>query len=308
ECEDEFKGRTTTLGGTLITAIGGLWRAQECCDGGGQSKIAFFTKGHQFVALWLDILHEVLYTCKVDGQGAWMRSRPCWIRQNYNYGVKFKADFVLLDYVNEGEPSILFGRDFLVTTKSQVNFGLGEIRMNLTKFKEGIEMIDLTEEVGSSSEEVVKMGKENRNKGYNINKLTPPPSLRVEEIPSTSTISPQPIYHPLTQKQKEKMKEVLDIKYKELEESKPILEVSCNIIYIYRSDIKGLEYTYQEMYRCHSGCNSPSVYAPLCLGHQGIKLRKCATKEKISRKVHIYIITMIAIYIIALTGNKICMS
>ncbi|GJU23036.1 hypothetical protein Tco_1156378 [Tanacetum coccineum] len=60
------------------------------------------------------------------------------------HGVKFKADFVVLDYVNEGEPSIMFGRDFLVTTKSQVDFGLGEIRMNLTKFKEGIEVIDRT--------------------------------------------------------------------------------------------------------------------------------------------------------------------
>ncbi|GKD49117.1 hypothetical protein Tco_1278093 [Tanacetum coccineum] len=62
------------------------------------------------------------------------------------HGVKFKANFVVLDYVNEGEPSIMFGRDFLVTTKSQVDFGLGEIRMNLTKFKESIEVIDLMEE------------------------------------------------------------------------------------------------------------------------------------------------------------------
>ncbi|GJX05598.1 hypothetical protein Tco_0191514, partial [Tanacetum coccineum] len=146
------------------------------------------------------------------------------------HGVKFKADFVVLDYVNDGEPSIMFGRDFLVTTKSQVDFGLGEIRMNLTTFKEGIEVIDLMEEVGSSSEEVVKIGKANRNKGYNINKLTPLPSLKVEEISPTSVIPPQPIYHPITQKQKKKMKEVLDIKYKELEESKPILEVLENYV------------------------------------------------------------------------------
>ncbi|GJZ18538.1 hypothetical protein Tco_0554661 [Tanacetum coccineum] len=152
------------------------------------------------------------------------------------HGVKFKADFVVLDYVNEGEPSIMFGRDFLATTKSQVDFGLGEIRINLTKFKEGIKVIDLLEEVGSSSEEVVKMGKANCNKGYNINKLTPPPSLRLEEIPSTSMIPPQPIYHPLTQKQKEKIKEVLDIKYKELEESKPILEVLENYV-IYKKKL-----------------------------------------------------------------------
>ncbi|GJU91565.1 hypothetical protein Tco_1303988, partial [Tanacetum coccineum] len=110
------------------------------------------------------------------------------------HGVKFKAYFVILDYVNEGESSILFGRGFLATTKSQVDFRLGEIKMNLTKFEEGIDVIDLLEEVGSSSKEVVKMGKANRNKGYNINKLTPPPSLRLKEIQPTSTILPQPIY------------------------------------------------------------------------------------------------------------------
>nr|GFB70732.1 hypothetical protein [Tanacetum cinerariifolium] len=54
----------------------------------------------------------------------------------------------------------------------------------------GIDVIDLSEEVGSSSEEVVKIRKANRNKGYNINKLTPPPSLRLEEIPPISTILP----------------------------------------------------------------------------------------------------------------------
>ncbi|GJY28733.1 hypothetical protein Tco_0404500 [Tanacetum coccineum] len=221
-------------------------------------KIVIFTKaplrafGEPFMKYYLP--------CKVDGQGAWDAKLDLADSANYvtekvlenmgfvhvspsDYGrkmvndvnmeihrVKFKADFVVLDYVNKGEPSILFGRDFLATTKSQVDFGLREIRMNLTMFEEGIDVIDLLEEVGSSSEEVVKMGKANRNKGYNINKLTPPPSLRLEEIPPTSIIPPQPIYHPLTTKQKEKMKEVLDIKYKELEELKPILEVLENYV------------------------------------------------------------------------------
>ncbi|GJX63582.1 putative ribonuclease H-like domain-containing protein [Tanacetum coccineum] len=115
------------------------------------------------------------------------------------HGVKFKADFVVL-ICYWGEPSIMSGRDFLVTTKSQVDFGLGEIRMNLTKFKEGIEVIDHLKR------------------------------RKVEEISPISAIPPQLIYHPLTQKQKEKMKEVLDIKYKELEESKPILEVLENYV------------------------------------------------------------------------------
>ncbi|GJZ56886.1 hypothetical protein Tco_0612380 [Tanacetum coccineum] len=62
-------------------------------------------------------------------------------------GVKFKADFVVLDYANEGEPSIMFGRDFLGTTKSQVDFGLGEIKMNLTMFEEVNCVVDLLEEI-----------------------------------------------------------------------------------------------------------------------------------------------------------------
>ncbi|GJT85898.1 hypothetical protein Tco_1067615 [Tanacetum coccineum] len=230
----------------------------------GNQKFAIFTKaplrdfGEPFMRYSLP--------CKVDGQGAWDAELDLADSANYvtkkvldsmgfvhvsisDYGrkmvndvnveiheVKFKADFVVLDYANEGEPSIMFGRDFLADIKSQVDFGLGEIKMNLTMFEEVNSVIDLLEEVGSSSEEVVKMGKANRNKGYNINKLTPPPSLKLEEIPSTSTIPPQPIYHPLTSKQREKMKEVLDIKYKELEESKPILEVLENYV-IYKKKL-----------------------------------------------------------------------
>ncbi|GKC39406.1 putative ribonuclease H-like domain-containing protein [Tanacetum coccineum] len=224
----------------------------------GNQKFAIFTKaplrafGEPFMRYSLP--------CKVDGQGA--RDAELDLADSANFvtkkvldsmgfvhvsirdygrkmvndvnveihGVKFKADFVVLDYANRGEPSIMFGRDFLATTKSQVDFGLGEIKMNLTMFEEVNSVIDLLEEIGSSSEEVVKMGKANRNKGYNINKLTPPPSLKLEEIPSTSTIPPQPIYYPLTSKQREKMKEVLDIRYKELEESKPILDVLENYV------------------------------------------------------------------------------
>nr|GEU38075.1 hypothetical protein [Tanacetum cinerariifolium] len=174
-------------------------------------KIEIFTKA----PLWAfgETFMRYSLPCKVDGKGAWDAKLYLEGSENYvtkkvlenigfahvslsDYGrkmvndviieihkVKFKADFVVLDYVNEKEPSILFGKDFLATTISQVNFRLVDIIMNLTKFEQGIDPIDLSEEVGSSSEEVVKMGKANRNKGYNINKLTPPPSLRLEEIP-----------------------------------------------------------------------------------------------------------------------------
>ncbi|GJS80406.1 retrovirus-related pol polyprotein from transposon TNT 1-94 [Tanacetum coccineum] len=146
----------------------------------------------QAFAAWQD--HDDLEECMDDGDSKVAKEAKLFDAFDYGrktvndvdveiHGVKFKVDFVVLDYVNEGEPSIVFGRDFLATTKSQVDFGLGEIRMNLTKFKEGIKVIDLSKEVGSSSEE-----------------------------------------------QKDKMKEVLDIKYKELEESKPILEVIENYV------------------------------------------------------------------------------
>ncbi|GJZ75609.1 hypothetical protein Tco_0640074 [Tanacetum coccineum] len=252
--------------GTLSLVSEYLKDLEECIDD-GDSRVAkevklFDALEHTSVVIEVDNQKIAIFTkaplrafgepfmryslpCKVDGQGAWDAKLDLADSANYvtekvlenmgfvhvslsDYGrkmvndvtvdihrVKFKADFVVLDYVNEGEPSILFGRDYLAITKSQVNFRLGEIRINLTMFEECIDMIDLLEEVRSSSEEVVKMGKENRNKGYSIKKLTPPPSLWLEEI---------------LPKQKEKMKEILDIKYKELEESKPILEVLENYV------------------------------------------------------------------------------
>nr|GEX56286.1 hypothetical protein [Tanacetum cinerariifolium] len=101
--------------------------------------------------------------CKVDGQRAWdvelnlansenyvteeVSENMGFVYVNFSdygrkmvndvnveiHGVKFNVDFVVSDYVNEEEPSIVFGRYFWV--------------------------IDLTEEVRSSSGEVVKMGK-----------------------------------------------------------------------------------------------------------------------------------------------------
>ncbi|GKB64562.1 putative ribonuclease H-like domain-containing protein [Tanacetum coccineum] len=54
-------------------------------------------------------------------------------------------------------------------------------------------------------------------------------NLEEIEIPPIFDIAPpSPIYHPLTQKQKEKVKKALDRQYKELEESKPILELLEN--------------------------------------------------------------------------------
>ncbi|GJY57973.1 hypothetical protein Tco_0457865 [Tanacetum coccineum] len=69
-------------------------------------------------------------------------------------------------YANEGEPSVIFGRDFLVTRKSKVDFGVGEMRIDLTMLEEDrdidallIEFVETMDEVGSSNGELVKMGK-----------------------------------------------------------------------------------------------------------------------------------------------------
>ncbi|GJX92999.1 chlorophyll A/B binding protein of LHCII type 1-like protein [Tanacetum coccineum] len=146
------------------------------------------------------------------------------------------VDGQVIGYANEGEPSVIFSRDILVTSKSRVDFGIGEMRIDLTMLEEMKDidvmldaLVENSEEVGSSNGYLVKMGKASGNKNQNVNKLTPPPQIKIEEIPSIFAIAPpSPIYHPLTQKQNEKVKEALDRKYKELKESKPILEVLEN--------------------------------------------------------------------------------
>ncbi|GJS82847.1 hypothetical protein Tco_0749388 [Tanacetum coccineum] len=97
------------------------------------------------------------------------------------HGFNFLVDFVVIDYANEGEPSIVFGRNFLVTTKCKGYFGLGEIRIDLTMLEAErdidnflVNLVEDIDEVGCASSELVKMGKATRNKNLNVNKLTPP--------------------------------------------------------------------------------------------------------------------------------------
>ncbi|GJU20394.1 hypothetical protein Tco_1153736 [Tanacetum coccineum] len=93
------------------------------------------------------------------------------MEESHNYMTKEMSDklgFVRIDYgyANKGEPSVIFGRDFLVTTKSKVDLGIGEMRIDLTMLEEKrdldvllVELAETMEEVGSSSGELVKMGK-----------------------------------------------------------------------------------------------------------------------------------------------------
>ncbi|GJU71562.1 putative ribonuclease H-like domain-containing protein [Tanacetum coccineum] len=74
---------------------------------------------------------------------------------------------ILIGYANEGEPSVLFSRDFLVTSKSRIDFRIGEMRIDLTILKEMKEidamldaLVENLEEVGSFNGDLVKIGKE----------------------------------------------------------------------------------------------------------------------------------------------------
>ncbi|GJV67000.1 hypothetical protein Tco_1482509 [Tanacetum coccineum] len=124
--------------------------------------------------------------CGVDGHGAWdaelhmadslnymtkeMFDKLGFIRVDYGdygrnmvkyvgveiHGFTFLVDFVAIRYVNDGESSVLFGRDFFVTSKSKVDFRVGEMRIDLTLLEEERDMealllglVENMEEVGS---------------------------------------------------------------------------------------------------------------------------------------------------------------
>ncbi|GKB43647.1 hypothetical protein Tco_0888589 [Tanacetum coccineum] len=80
--------------------------------------------------------------CGLDGQGAWDAELD--MADSHNYMTKEMVDklvdFVVIGYANEGEPLVAFGRDFLVTSKSKVDFGVCEMRIDLTMPEEERDM------------------------------------------------------------------------------------------------------------------------------------------------------------------------
>nr|GEV38968.1 hypothetical protein [Tanacetum cinerariifolium] len=79
-----------------------------------------------------------------------------------------EADFVVVDYVNERKPSIVFGMSFLMTIKSQVDFRLGKIRINITMLRKNKDVDALFKnllknmvDISDASREQVKTGKAN---------------------------------------------------------------------------------------------------------------------------------------------------
>ncbi|GJV13844.1 hypothetical protein Tco_1355385 [Tanacetum coccineum] len=101
--------------------------------------------------------------CDVYGQDAW------------------DAELDMADSFN-----YIMEENFLVTSKSRVDFGIGEMRIDLAMLEEMKDidvmldcLVESMEEVGSSNEELVKIGKASRNKSHNVNKLTLPPQLKI---------------------------------------------------------------------------------------------------------------------------------
>ncbi|GKB74683.1 hypothetical protein Tco_0936095 [Tanacetum coccineum] len=73
------------------------------------------------------------------------------------YGFMFLFYFVVIRYANEGEPSILFGRDFLVTSKSRVNFGISKMRIDLTMLEETTKLDAILDALVEKLEEVARL-------------------------------------------------------------------------------------------------------------------------------------------------------
>nr|GFB29540.1 hypothetical protein [Tanacetum cinerariifolium] len=69
----------------------------------------------------------------------------------------FLVDFVLIDYANEGEPSVIIGIDLLVTSKSRVNFKIGEMSIDLTMLEEMKDIDVMLDALVENSEEEAKM-------------------------------------------------------------------------------------------------------------------------------------------------------
>nr|GEY06982.1 hypothetical protein [Tanacetum cinerariifolium] len=182
----------------------------------GSHRVVVFKKAHP--RAYSNLFTRFSLPCDVDGQGAWdveldmADSFNCmteerfdqlgFVRVDYGkygrkmvkevrveiHGFTFLVDFVVISYANKGKPSVIFGREFLVTSKSRVNFGIGEMRIDLTMLTE-IKDIDV---------------------------INPSNLCHCTTITHLSPTNPK------------KVKEALDRKCKELEESKPILEVLKN--------------------------------------------------------------------------------
>ena len=143
------------------------------------------------------------------------------------HGHIFKVDFVVLDYCFTDEPEVVFGRDFLVTTKCTLDFALKELRIDIAELEHEQKVDEMIEELRKEMdlEEVCKMSKASRKRSPS-NKLTQPTTPKTSSSSSSLTppISPK-VTQPLSHEQKEAIMENLETKIHELMEKKPVIEV-----------------------------------------------------------------------------------
>ncbi|GJS97861.1 hypothetical protein Tco_0819031 [Tanacetum coccineum] len=96
-----------------------------------------------------------------------------------------KLGFVRVDYGDYGRKMVKEVRVEIHGFTFLIDFVV--IGIDLTMLEEErdidallVELVENIEEVGSSNRELVKMVKASRNKGHNVNKLTPPPPPKME--------------------------------------------------------------------------------------------------------------------------------
>nr|GEW44035.1 hypothetical protein [Tanacetum cinerariifolium] len=102
--------------------------------------------------------------CDVDGQdyGKYGRNMVREVHVEI-HGFTFLVDYVVIGYANEGEPSVIFGRDFLVTSKSRVDFEIGKMRIDLIMLEEMKDIDDMLDKSVENLEEVGDLKPYNSN-------------------------------------------------------------------------------------------------------------------------------------------------
>ncbi|GJR74424.1 ribonuclease H-like domain-containing protein [Tanacetum coccineum] len=121
--------------------------------------------------------------CVVDRQGAWNAELDLAYSDNYiTEEMLGKLGFVRLEY-NQ------YGRRMVKKSRGNAD------RLNMLEEDRDIDtmlasLVEGMDEIESASNKLVKMRKDNRNKSYNVNKLTPPAIPKIEELPPISSFAP----------------------------------------------------------------------------------------------------------------------
>nr|GEV60535.1 hypothetical protein [Tanacetum cinerariifolium] len=123
---------------TLIMVSKYLNGMEDILDDGDSLEARKITvgKSKEELELFKALITRVLLSMRgVIGYGKYGRKMVKEVRVEI-HGFTFLVDFVVIGYANEGEPLIIFGRYFLVTSKSKCDFGISEMRIDPTMLEE----------------------------------------------------------------------------------------------------------------------------------------------------------------------------